>query len=97
MSTTVPDRVHVIWVTCLTDGRDHAVTDEEMAVGMTPARDGGTGDYRTLCGENIVPAPMVCEPRPPCHRCADEARPVRRRVDVADRPRWWRRRGQGAR
>jgi hypothetical protein len=58
--------VYVLWVTCLTDGADHAVTDEDMAAGIISA----AGLYPTICGTVIAPASMLSAPHPACSRCA---------------------------
>lgn len=58
---SVSSRVWTIWVTSIVDNADHAVTDEEMAV--------GPGTYAAVCGATVVPPSMADPPRPCCRRC----------------------------
>lgn len=55
-------RLRPIWITSISDDADHAVTRENMAVGMAT----GTGTYRAECGATVVPPSMT---EPPRHRC----------------------------
>lgn len=48
-------RTFTVWITGVSDGRDHAVTDEEMSAGM--ARDAGR--YQALCGEHVLVASLL--------------------------------------
>lgn len=60
-----------ITVTCLSDGRAHAVVDSEIAGGASHG-----GQYRAVCGHVITAAPMVEPDGKPCRQCVD-ARPSR--------------------
>lgn len=57
-------RVWLVWVTSVEHGVDHAVTDDEMAAAITNGR-----AFRTQCGTTMLPAPMICDPRPTCRQC----------------------------
>lgn len=70
-------------VTCAQDGRDHLVSDEAMAAGLSG---GHTGRYVALCGHRVSAAVLACPPGPPCSRCValwrargDTPRPLNRR------------------
>lgn len=65
MSLAVTTRLWFIWMTTV-DGRDHAVTDEEIAASK--------GVYRTVCAGNVLPAPLVAAPGPRCPRCVAAVR-----------------------
>lgn len=58
-------RLHVSWFTSATDGREHAVTDEEYA----QARAAGT-DPEAMCGEIMMPTPLMAEIGRRCGSCA---------------------------
>ncbi|MGH3625102.1 MAG: hypothetical protein ACRDQ5_25495 [Sciscionella sp.] len=58
-------RLWTTWHTCSVDGRDHAVTDEEMATRM--AED--AGHYTAVCMHDVLVTPMICPPGPRCRRC----------------------------
>lgn len=53
-------------VTCLSDGRAHAVLDAELA---GPAA--CSGYYKAVCGHLVTPAPMVEPEGDPCRQCSD--------------------------
>jgi hypothetical protein len=79
MSSAVTARFWFIWMTTV-DGRDHAVTDEEMAVGH--------GVYRAVCTMRVLPEPLVAPPGPRCPRCVATVRAaqVRTARDTAPEP-----------
>lgn len=97
-ATTRTKRHDPTWITCLEDAVDHAVTDDEMAAGLAPD---APNAFRALCGVRFAAAPMVCEPRPPCPRCAKYVRaqqqmqPFEERLGIKpgrnrhERTRWW--------
>lgn len=60
-------RLWAAWVTCVVDGMDHAVTDEDMCVGMSE----GLGRYAALCEDDVTPAALTAPPGRTCPRCAD--------------------------
>lgn len=60
---TGTSRWWAIPVTCVEDGYDHLVGDEQMVAGRT-------GRYEALCGHRVHPAAMVCPPGRSCARCA---------------------------
>jgi hypothetical protein len=59
-------RLWAAWVTCVVDGLDHAVTDEDMCAGMTE----GLGRYAALCDDEVTPAALTAPPGRACPRCA---------------------------
>lgn len=64
-------------VTCVTDGRAHAVPDSELAQGV--AHD--SGYYSAVCGHMVAAAPMCApdgEPCPSCNAAWDAHRANRR-------------------
>ncbi|GDY33716.1 hypothetical protein GTS_53490 [Gandjariella thermophila] len=63
--SSAPAGVSVMWVTCVLDGTDHAVTDTAMATGITS----DTATWEAVCGTQFVPAPLICPPCPPCPSC----------------------------
>ncbi len=75
----------LIWMGCVHDGADHAVTAEELATGRY--RD--TGVYLTMCGRTVAPQATVSPPGRPCPACcatlSDLQPPACPR---ARRPRW---------
>jgi hypothetical protein len=52
-----------MWFTCGFEHIDHAIHDDDMAIGISA----GTGRYTALCGATVHVASMVC---PPGRRCA---------------------------
>ena len=62
-------------VTCVSDGRSHAVPDAELAIGAT--RRGGY--YAAVCGHVVTPAPMVAPDGELCRACAERDANHRRR------------------
>ncbi|MFC4949947.1 hypothetical protein [Pseudonocardia sp. GCM10023141] len=54
-------------VTCLNDGRAHAVFDAELAGSSSR----GGGYYRAVCGHMVTPAPMVEPDGKPCPHCVE--------------------------
>lgn len=65
-----------VWITCGTDGIDHAVPDTEMATRH--------GYYPAACGADFVPASMVAPPGPRCPLCVAA---LRRRASSTAVPR----------
>lgn len=57
-----------VTMTCMHDGRSHAVPDTELT-GTTS----GSGYYRAVCGHLVSAAPMVAPEGSPCRTC-DETR-----------------------
>lgn len=58
-------RLHVSWFTSATDGREHAVTDEEYA----QAREART-DPEAVCGATMLPTSLTAKPGKRCLSCA---------------------------
>ena len=56
-------------VTCIADGRAHAVRDTEIA-SSTSYR---SGYYAAVCGHVVTPASMVAPDGEPCRVCAERA------------------------
>jgi hypothetical protein len=56
---------YVTWHRCATDGRDHAITDEDFAR-TVKAR---TGQYRAICGHAVVIDSTLMPPGRPCAEC----------------------------
>ena len=52
-----------MWFTCGFENIDHAINDEDMAIGISA----GAGRYTALCGATVNVASMIC---PPGRRCA---------------------------
>ena len=53
------------WMTCVMDGREHAVTDAAFALGHQTRR----GIYRARCGHDVAPRSLSTPPGPPCTEC----------------------------
>lgn len=62
-------------VTCVSDGRCHAVPDAELAIGVTHRG----GYYAAVCGHVVTPAPMVAPDGELCPACAERDASHRRR------------------
>jgi hypothetical protein len=60
-----------MWFTCGFEHVDHAIKDDDMAIGISA----GTGRYTALCGATVNVASMIC---PPGRRCPSCEAPVRR-------------------
>jgi hypothetical protein len=54
-------------VTCVTDGRAHAVPDSELTQGVAHH----SGYYSAVCGHMVAAAPMSAPDGEPCRSCAD--------------------------
>jgi hypothetical protein len=54
-------------VTCVTDGRAHAVPDSELTQGLAHH----AGYYSAVCGHMVAAAPMSAPDGEPCRPCAD--------------------------
>lgn len=55
----------VVWMTCVVDGREHAVTDEQACAGLERCR----GTYDAVCDQTITPQAMTCAPGRRCAAC----------------------------
>ncbi|WP_143517128.1 hypothetical protein [Pseudonocardia sp. MH-G8] len=64
-----------ISVTCVADGRSHAVPDGELAMAATQRG----GYYSAVCGHLVTPAPMVAPDGELCRACAERDAAHRRR------------------
>lgn len=53
-----------MWFTCGFEHIDHAIHDDDMAIGISA----GAGRYTALCGATVNVASMIC---PPGRRCSD--------------------------
>jgi hypothetical protein len=67
---TAGSRLWVVWITGVSDGADHAVTDEDMAVGMRA----GKGLYLAMCGASVLVASLTAPPGRMCTRCVARLR-----------------------
>jgi hypothetical protein len=65
-------RSWVVWITCVGDSNDHAVTDVDMAVGMRA----GNGLYLAVCGASVLVASLTAPPGRRCARCVAKLRDV---------------------
>jgi hypothetical protein len=54
-----------VWVTCVVDGVDHAVTDEDMSAGMAV----GQGKFTAVCGVLVTPDALSAPPGRMCLGC----------------------------
>ncbi|HEU0088807.1 MAG TPA: hypothetical protein VFQ77_14370 [Pseudonocardiaceae bacterium] len=76
-------------LTCVADGLDHQVSDAALDEA------GRSGRYRALCGQVVLPAPLVAAPGPVCRACvAVLAENAQRQVHPGARG--WLRRRRGA-
>ena len=57
----------VMWFTGGSDHTDHAITDANMAAGISI----GTGRYAALCGAMVFVSSMICPPGRRCASCED--------------------------
>jgi hypothetical protein len=65
-------------VTCISDGRSHAVRDSEIASSTSYQ----SGYYAAVCGHVVTPASMVAPDGEPCRVCVErDASHERRRHD----------------
>lgn len=76
----------MIWMTCLLDGKEHAVADREVVAGRERGR------YLGVCGKLVTPGALSCPPGRRCLVChatlaPARAAPPRRRSRLALRPR----------
>ncbi|MDT7594942.1 MAG: hypothetical protein QOJ06_488 [Pseudonocardiales bacterium] len=69
----------VMWVTCGLDRRDHAISDDDMAVGLSM----GAGRYAALCGNTVCAASLMCPPGRRCPAC----QVIVQRIDRVSLPR----------
>jgi len=70
-----PGGSSTVSVTCVADGRCHAVPDAELVIGATER----SGHYAAICGHLITPAPMVAPDGEMCPACAERDAGHRRR------------------
>ncbi len=61
-------RIWVTWMTCCSDGLEHAVTEEGFAAGYWQR----SGIYQGVCGHSVVAQALVCPPGRRCRECAGE-------------------------
>ncbi len=57
----------VMWFTGGSDHMDHAITDDNMAAGISI----GAGRYAALCGAMVCVSSMICPPGQRCVSCED--------------------------
>ncbi len=84
----------VMWFTCGFDNIDHAIKDDDMAMGISA----GSGQYMALCGATINAASMICPPGRRCSPCEAamlliERGPSTRDIDFPTQPGGGRHRG----
>lgn len=69
-----------LWMTCVSDGRDHLVAEGSLEAGRR------TGRYQALCEHEIMPGSLMAPPGPTCTDCAQRggrrAAAARRRTGV---------------
>lgn len=63
-----------MWFTCGFEHIDHAIKDDDMAIGIS-AR---AGRYTALCGATVNVASLICPPGRRCPSCEDAALQVAR-------------------
>jgi hypothetical protein len=85
-------RALVTWVTCGLDRSDHAISDDDMTVGLAM----GAGRYAALCGNTVCAASLMSPPGRRCPSC----QVIAQRIDRESLPRktgvlsGWRGRGR---
>lgn len=57
----------ITWVTCGSDGYEHAVTDEAIIASKRHR----SGVYRVMCGHAVIAQALVAPPGLRCPRCMD--------------------------
>lgn len=67
MNHTLPD---LLEMTSVADGRTHEITSAEFERGVMA----GTGQYRAVCGVDVVVTSMAARPGPWCPCCAEHRR-----------------------
>ena len=55
----------LMWFTCSFEHIDHAIKDDDMAMGISA----GTGRYTAVCGATVDAASMICPPGRRCSSC----------------------------
>lgn len=55
----------LMWFTCGFEHIDHAIKDDDMAIGISA----GAGRYTALCGATVNVASMICPPGRRCPSC----------------------------
>ena len=63
-----------MWFTCGFEHIDHAIKDDDMAIGISA----GAGRYTALCGATVNAASMICPPGQRCTSCEDAVLQVAR-------------------
>jgi hypothetical protein len=69
----------LMWFTCGCENIDHAINDDDMAMGISA----GAGRYTALCGAIVNVASMICPPGRRCPAC--EAAVLRVERDASPR------------
>ena len=77
-----------VWMTCVGDGREHAIPDSDFAAGVA------AGLYRAVCDRVVMPRALAAPCGPRCPRCVASLEPP---VLGAQRARSWQPRGRRAR
>ena len=67
MAEPVRTAIATVSVTCMSDGRAHAVRDSEIAAGTNCQ----SGYYSAVCGHVVTPASMVAPDGEVCRVCAE--------------------------
>jgi len=60
-----------VWMTCVGDGREHAISDSDFAAGVA------TGLYRAVCDRVVMPRALAAPCGPRCLRCVASLEPSR--------------------
>jgi hypothetical protein len=70
----------MIWMTCVQDNREHAVTDEQVGIGSAYGR------YLARCGRLITPGSLALPPGRRCLTCHAALAPA---IPAPMKRRWW--------
>ena len=71
-----------VWMTCVGDGREHAVLEPDVAVGTS------AGFYRAVCGHLVMPRALASPCGARCPACLADLGPRAPIVTGSRRARW---------
>jgi hypothetical protein len=71
-----------VWMTCMHDGREHAVLELDVAVGTS------AGFYRAVCGHLVMPCALASPCGARCPACLADLGPRAPIVTGSRRARW---------
>jgi hypothetical protein len=66
------------WMTCASDGCEHAVTDDDFTRGHRL----GEGRYRAVCGAEVTPQALIAPPGQRCGSCRATLAPRKRATQL---------------